>query len=347
MAHRLSFHNGRAEMAYAGDTPWHGLGARVAGLQTTAAMLEAAGLTWRVELAPVAVDGREVAGYRATVREDSRTVLGIVTDRYQLIQNAAAGDVMDALVTEGGAHVEVAGALDDGRRCWMLAHIPGDFEVTRGDVVKPYMLLAWGHDGKHGLAGKLTPIRVVCDNTLTAAGFGDGQRWSQTADVYVRHTASARLQIEEARKALGLLKKQTEQTADVYRALAAYRITEEQARAYVSDVFPYPAEVARMLTEGARMIDAAELERLTSTRERIDGQRVRVLGLMEHGKGAELARGTAWGAYNAATEWADHVYPVLQSGEVSQTRQTSVLFGAYADTKARALRSAVALAGLS
>src|SRR5258705_5839551 len=170
MAHQISEVSGRPEIAYARETPWHGLGVKVDGLQTAAAMLRHAGLEWSVSLQPVCrQDGREVEGWRFTVREDRDVVLGVVTEHYAPIQNSQAAEVMDALVTEGGAHVEVAGALEAGQRCWMLAHIPADFEVTAGDAVHPYVLLARGHDGKHGLCAKLAPIPVVCRNTLTAA----------------------------------------------------------------------------------------------------------------------------------------------------------------------------------
>src|SRR5262245_37079831 len=171
MAHNLSFNNGRAEMAYAGETPWHGLGTKVEGLQTVADMLRQAGLEWTVSTQPLyspdPVNGgyRPVSGRVEIKRDDTHVGLGIATDRYFPINNGKAGDVMEAVLTEGGAHVEVAGALGQGERCWMLAQLPDSFEAVPGDTIKPYILLAWGHDGKHGLALKATPIRVVCQNT--------------------------------------------------------------------------------------------------------------------------------------------------------------------------------------
>src|SRR5262245_97669 len=235
MAHQISQVSGRAEIAYAGETPWHGLGARVDGLQTASQLLRHAGLDWVVGIQPVCrQEGRPVEGFRFTVREDCDVVLGVVTEHYQPIQNTQAVEVMDALVTEGGAHVEVAGALEAGQRCWMLAHIPADFEVTAGDAVRPYVLLAWGHDGKHGLAAKLTPIRVVCNNTLTAAL---GRRWSSTADVYVRHHRNAHVRIEEAQRAMGLIRKKVEATRVAYTQLASTAI---DAEGYFARVFKAP-----------------------------------------------------------------------------------------------------------
>src|SRR5437879_10768470 len=242
MAHRISVNNGKAEIAYAGETPWHGLGTRVDGLQTAADMIKRAGLEWTVELRSIyfdaRVDGvRPVPGFQAVVRTDHRVTLGIVTNQYQPIQNTQAAEMMDALATEGDAHVEVAGALGAGERCWMLAHIPADFEVVAGDEVKPYVLIAWGHDGKHGLAAKLTPIRVVCNNTLTAAL---GGKWSKTADVYVRHNRNAGIRIEEAQRALGLIRKKVDRTKEAYTALATTPLDPAGATGYFGRVFPRP-----------------------------------------------------------------------------------------------------------
>lgn len=336
MAHKISYNNGRAEMAYTGEEPWHGLGTRVDGLSTPKEMIQHAGLDWTVSTTPIFVtDAREigghrtVAGYSAIQRDDKQITLGVASDRYTPIQNTQAAEVMDALITEGAAQVEVCGALDEGHRCWMLSHLPETFEVVKGDAVKPYVLLAWGHDGKHGLAAKLTPIRVVCNNTLTMAL---GDKWSRSADVYVRHTPNAKVQLEAAQTALGLVRKQAEKTAAAYQLLAATPVTGIQAGTYFSEVMPNPAR--------------AESEQYEATLARWQATQDRLLGLFESGHGTEIpgVRGTAWGAYNAVTEWTDHVYPVLQSGQVSASRQQSVLFGGYSDVKARALASALALA---
>src|SRR5262245_2888588 len=316
MAHQISEVSGRAEIAYAGETPWHGLGVKVDGLQTAAPMLQHAGLEWSVGLQPVCRhDGRAVDGWRFTVREDCDVVLGVVTEHYAPIQNSQAAEVMDALVTEGGAHVEVAGALEAGQRCWMLAHIPADFEVTTGDAVRPYVLLAWGHDGKHGLAAKLTPIRVVCNNTLTAAL---GRKWSSAADVYVRHHRNAAIRIQEAQRAMGLIRKKVEATQVAYTQLVSTPI---DAAEYFARVFKAPE---RTPSAGDDKYDD-KLARWTAHQQRL-------LQLYEAGLGNDLpgVRGTAWAALNAISEWADHHYPVLESGKVSSSRTTSVLFGHYA-----------------
>ena len=352
MAHRINMTNGRASMAYAGANglPWHKLGTDVGSLATVEAMLSAAGMDWTVATESVFLaDGRELADARAIVRGDTRAVLGVATKQYTPIQNAQAGEIVDALVTGGGAHVDVAGVLDAGERCWMLAKIPGDFEVTRGDLVNPYFLLAWGHDGKHGVAGKLTPIRVVCANTLAAAGLADGRKWSDSADVYLRHKGTPVLRIEEARRALGLAAKATEQTAAAFRALAGRRMTGTETSQYIADVFPLPAATTE--EDESRAIIAEMLlhrdkdDAKEAARKRIEETRSIVAELIETGRGHNLpgVEGTAWGAYNAAVEYVDHVYPVTKAGALSMHRQQSAMFGSYATTKRRALDTALAL----
>ncbi len=334
-AHMISINNGRAELAYAGATPWHGLGTMVEGLQTAADMLRHAGLLWTVSTRPLFSERVEggapdlaLTGYRAVIRDDNHVPLGVVSKGYTPIQNTAAGDVVDALVTEGGAVVEVAGALDQGHRCWMLARVPGSFDVVPGDEVRPYVVLAWGHDGKHGLAAKRTATRVVCNNTLGAAL---GAKWSKTADVFVKHSASASIRLDEARTALGLIRKGAAETADAYRALAATRVTDAQVGGYFVNVFGAAPE---------RDLPGYDerLARWNATQERL-------VSLYQGGQGSQIpgVRGSAWGAYNAVTEYVDHVYPVLQSGKVSAERQQSAAFGTYATTKADALALALDL----
>lgn len=331
MAHRLSSNSGKAEFAYVGETPWHGLGEQVSEHMTPADAV-ARVLPWTVSTRPIAyptIEGgafdRDGGAVRVIARDDSHTMLGVATKTYQPIQNAQAGDVADALIAEGAKCVETIGALDDGARCFMLLTLDkSGFEVKAGDTVLPYFLLRWGHDGQTTLAGKLTAIRVVCHNTLTAAG--------KAYSFDVRHTASAKLRIDDAREAMGLARKAYVVARDEYRTLAARSITRGQAVEYFGTVFPIP-----------NVIDVSEEgdERLA----RWNAVQTRLLDMFQGaGKGADMAGTTAWGAYNAVTEYLDHVYPATVAGKVSATRQQSVLFGSYATVRDFGYRAALALA---
>lgn len=350
MADRVSRKNGRHELAYSGEVPWHGFGTDVGGLQTAPAILEKAGLLWTVSArplyftaqgAPVNPEALEANGLksagdaRVIVRDDLDIPLGVVSTKYVPIQNSQAGEVLDAVLEAGEGSCEVAGALDDGQRCWIVARVPGEYEVVPGDAFRPYVLIAWGHDGKNGLALKRTKVRVVCHNTITQA---IGSKWSRTADVHIKHNASAKIRIEEARSALGLIRKQTEQDVEAYRALAARQIGVLEQDAIFAAAFPSPVNPG--FVEDEQEAYRAKLERWTAVQSQI-------LKLYQSGKGTEIpgVAGTAWAAVNAVSEYVDHVYPVRDDGTVSTIRQESAIFGSYADAKTRAMASALALVG--
>lgn len=336
MSDRINITNGKASIAYTGETPWHRLGQYKGATPIPIREIQpAAGQDFTVEVQPIFLANQiKIPSHRAVVRTDTGVTLGVVTPKYFPIQNAQCGEIADALIAEGGAFAEVAGVLDDGQRAWILLKLPDSFEVTKSDLVDPYFLLCWGHDGKHGVAGKLTPVRVVCHNTLTAAGFGDGQKWSKSADIYLRHRKGAALQIEEAHKALGLVRKQVAMVTDTYRALAMQAITDPQVTEYFKGVFPAPEQAVDETPE-------AFIQRM----ERWLGRQEALRGAYEHGPGSAEAIGTAWGAYNAITHYLDHIYPVTQKGEISQARTESILFGAYSEVRATALKAAADLVG--
>lgn len=333
MAHNITE---KDSLAYHGETPWHGIGKQLTALQTADQMIIEAGLTWTVKRVPLYlkddVQGDvPVSDFVGIRREDTGDVLGVVTERYHPIQNSQAFEMVDALVTEGQAVIEVAGSIREGRMVWALAKLPDIYEVVKGDAVQPYFLLAWGHDGKHGIAGKLTPVRVVCNNTLTAAL---GDKWSSGADIYVKHSAQASIRIAEAQHALGLVRMQTRETLAAYRQLAGISLTEDKAGAYFTGLFPEPVA-------GQEESAGAFEHRMVDYRDR----HARLLRLYQYGAGNDTVgvAGTAWAAYNAVTDYLDHVYPVTKNGKVSTVRQESVLFGSKAAIRSDALQNALAL----
>lgn len=344
MAHRLSIRaNGKVEMAYTGEIPWHKLGTQVSGLQSAMNMMAHAGMDWTVETEPIYLqNGVLIPDKAAIIRQDTREVFDIASDHYVPIQNAQNAETLDAIIANG-ATVETMGAIDGGRICWALAKVPKTFEVVSGDVVETYILLTWGHDGKHGVTGYNTGIRVVCANTLNMAT-------AKRAAFSVRHSKNAQVRIDEAREALGIVYKEMEDTAELFRKLAARPLTESESATYIEQVFPYPASV-RQESEAetlARLMGnpVGELEKAArDAMARVDEVRGIIVRLMGEGKGSEFAPGSAWNAYNAVTEYTDHVYPVLQSGQVSTTKQQAVLFGATAKVKDRALSLATDLLG--
>ncbi len=158
-------------MAYANEVPWHGLGVQVSDNLTPAEMLGAAGLDWKVDRKALWIDGHEnpVGSHFALVRDLDDKVLGICGQDYQPTQNAEVFDFFDKFCKAGDMKMETAGSLSGGKRVWGLAKINGGFMLGGKDEVEGYILLDNPHIWGRSLQILFTPIRVVCNNTLTAA----------------------------------------------------------------------------------------------------------------------------------------------------------------------------------
>ena len=177
------------------EKPWHGLGTIVAEAPDSKSALELAGLDWNVIQKDIATtDGTAIEGFKANVRDSDDSVLGIVTDRYKVVQNSEAFAFTDALLGEG-VRYETAGSLQGGRRTWMLARLPHQYIIS-GDEITPYLVFMNSHDGTGSIKVAMTPIRVVCQNTLNMALANAKRSWS------CNHTGDIDDQMAEARDTL-------------------------------------------------------------------------------------------------------------------------------------------------
>ena len=316
MAHDLFVNQetGKASMFYVGEVPWHQLGTLLDNPATSQEAIEAAGLDFDVELKPIHtyVDFEEkpIPNKYATVRSDTNDVLGVVGARYQPIQNREAFTFFDALVGEDEAIYHTAGVLGKGERIWILAKLPDHIKVGKKDIVDKYLLLTNSHDGSSVVRAKLTPIRVVCNNTLSVALTGTEQ------EVRIRHTASAVDKLEEAHKLLGLTNNLYEQLDGIFNKMALRKISEKQLMDYVKTLVPENPEAKHQT--------------------RNENIRNSILDLHETGLGAELARGSAWSAYNALVEYVDHV----QGSKNPDKHLKSIWFGGGERLKLQAFKLA-------
>jgi phage/plasmid-like protein (TIGR03299 family) len=187
-------------MFYTGDVPWHRLGTHIEEAPTAQDALSAAGLDWTVMAAPlyggIAEQYVAVEGWVANVRSTDHRVLGVVSDRYQIVQNAQAFDWVDELLGFG-VRFETAGSLQGGKRIWMTTKLPDQYRIA-GDAVDVYLTVTNGHDGRHAVTAVVSPVRVVCQNTLNLA-LGSAERsWSLA---HYRHIDQ---RLDEARTTLQL-----------------------------------------------------------------------------------------------------------------------------------------------
>jgi phage/plasmid-like protein (TIGR03299 family) len=315
MPHNLNFTNGKTSMMYVGEAPWHRLGVKLPKLATSSEAIEAAGLDYEVDKKQLFCkpNGRrlvDVPRNFCTVRRDTETVLGIVGDRYTVLQNKDAFTFFDSLVGAGEAIFETSGALGQGETIWLLAKLPGFIRIGRNDEVKKYLLLTNSHDGKSMVRAKLTPVRVVCNNTLSAALEGAEQ------EVRIRHTPSAVDRLAEAHKILGLTNALYQELDLIFNRMNVKRITERHLLEFVKTLIPDNQEA--------------------SFNTRTENMRSKILELSETGASAEHSRGSLWGALNAVSEYTDHV----QNSTIPEKRLTSVWFGSGEKLKLRAFELA-------
>ena len=179
------------------ETPWHGLGRIIMDAPASREALELAGLDWQVESRNIySGTGAMIPGYRANVRSTDDAVLGVVSDRYRIVQNEEAFQFTDDLLGEGVTY-ETAGSLQGGKKVWMLARLPRKYLIA-GDQVEPYLVIFNSHDGSSGVKVAMTPTRVVCQNTLNLALNTAKRSWT------ARHTENVLLRVQDARETLQL-----------------------------------------------------------------------------------------------------------------------------------------------
>ena len=333
MAHEIDITNGVASFADSRTDAWHQLGQQVGHTMTAEeAMREAHLAGWNVRKMPLVVpqepvlteDGvttpapLEVPDRYATVRTNPITgavdYLGVVGERYVPIQNEEHADMLNALVDESGAHFETAGALRGGRQTFFTMKLPESLVLDGPggqDRTDLYIAALNSHDGQSAFRMLVTPVRIVCANTQSAALGAARSSWT------IRHTSGAKGAIAEARASLGL----------TFRYVAAF---EEECKRMI-DATVNEAEVDLFLRQ-LFDVEAAGSDRSADTRRNhVAG----VQKMLELPTNAAIA-GTRYGVYNAITEYVDHGWEVRgQRGRRGVGAEAAVL-GDYARLKARA-----------
>lgn len=222
-------------MFYVRETPWHGLGTRVMEAPDSEEALELAGLNWKVRQEPIYTDNNLlIPGYKANVRDLDNKVLGVVTDRYKVVQNDEAFAFTDGLLGEG-VRYETAGSLLDGRKVWILARMPREF-IINGEQISPYLVFSNTHDGSGAIKVAVTPIRVVCNNTLNLALSTARRSWSMI------HTGDVRGKMEEAKQTLFMAEKYMSRLGSEFESLRKIKLTDRQVMDYIELLLPYEKE---------------------------------------------------------------------------------------------------------
>ena len=280
--------------------PWHGLGTPVEESLTSADALKVAGLDWTVESKPIfTAESLEIPGYKANVRDIDGKVLGIVSDRYKIVQNSDAFTFTDSLIGEG-CRYETAGSLMDGKKIFLLAKMPETKILD--DEVDPYICFTNNHNGSGSIQVCMTPIRVVCNNTLNLALNSAKRKWS------TRHIGNMESKLEEAKHTLQLANDymiELDKTADI---LAHTKVTDDQLVKMLDAIFP---------------VNEDDSDRKKNNVNDIKEQFMVCMFAPDILK----FRNTAWGVVNAASDLITHNQPRRASDTFQERNFNNILDG--------------------
>ena len=316
MAHMIEEVNGVAQMAYSGEVPWHGLGTKVPADLTPTQMLDAAGLNWEVEKIPAfaTVAGEQVAvGRSALVRSSDNSILSIVSDDWNPVQNQEAFEFFNDFVAAGDMEMHTAGSLKNGEIVWGLAKVKESFELFKGDKVDSYLLFSNFHRFGFATDVRFTPIRVVCNNTLTLSLNGAVERM-------VKISHRRQFDGDNVKLMLGVAHDKLAQYKEMASFLGSKRYNSESIVEYFTRVFPVSGSSVNKKKEVSKNAQLAQFALINQP-------------------GTEYAEGTFWQAFNAVTYMTDHII-----GRSADNRLTSAWYGQNKVLKTKALELAVEMA---
>ena len=282
--------------------PLDGVGMNVHGAFSSKEVMQRAGLDWSVSSRKLYLsDGSPVPGVKANVRSTDNKVLGIVGPDYKIVQNAEAFSFMDQVLGEGVTY-ETAGALKGGRRVWVLAHIPGEYKFVE-DKADPYILFSTTHNGSGAIKVCLTPIRVVCMNTLNLAIKTATRSWS------IVHKGLMDQKIANAKNTLIASKEYMGALCDEMVNLNEIKLTDTQVYDYVKKLIPMP-------------LDPSEV-----TRRNVSSKRTELMDRYELAPDLAHVDRSAYRFVNAVSDFATHSTPLRARSDYRGTRLLSILDG--------------------
>ena len=310
MAHEME------TMAYAGETPWHGLGVKVESTLSTAEMLKAAQIDWTVSKVPTFFEHNGVkvdTGKYAIVRDTDQKFLTNVSSTWNPCQNSEAFEIFDRFVEKGDLEMHTAGSLKEGKVVWGLAKMKKSFELFKGDKVDNFMLLVNPHNFGSGIHMRATPIRVVCNNTLSLS-------LGTVSNIASTQTHRKTFNVKEMEEALGIADQKLDQYQDMAKFLGIKRADEVSLDEYFKVVFPAYGK----------------------NKDEVSRNALRAKEILHTQPGAQYAEGSWWQAFNAVTYLVDH-----ELGRNQDTRLQSAWFGLNKDKKNFALETALKYADKS
>jgi len=315
MAHQVE------TMAYAGSVPWHGLGVPVSNDLSPTMMMEKAGLDWKVREVEsfVEFDGRKIpTGHKSLVRETDGKILTNVGPNWNPVQNEEAFNFFGEYVVSGDMEMHTAGSLRGGQMVWALAKVKESFDLFGGDQVDSYLLFSNPHQYGRSIDIRFTPIRVVCNNTLSLS-------LDMQADKSVKVGHRSEFDADKVKEALGIASEKLNSYKEMAQFLGKRRYTGEALIEYFNTVFPRSSD--------KRVQDKALTVDTLSRNAKL------CYDVMDEQPGADYAAGTWWQAFNAVTFSTDHLH-----GNDGEKRLYSSWYGWNQQRKRDALKTALEFA---
>jgi phage/plasmid-like protein (TIGR03299 family) len=285
------------------EVPWHGIGTVLDGVLTSDEAIREARLTWLVEQTPVFTSynwGKAIPGFVANVRNDTKEVLGIVSERYCVAQNKDVFAFADDLIGNGRVRCtyETAGSLFNGRRVFMLVNMPKGRIV--GDEYQPYLCLSNAHDGSACLQVFLTGIRVVCNNTLTAA-LNSAKR-----KISIRHLSAMEQRKNEVKRTMGAASKYFHDLEVFAAALAGKKVSIVKV---LDKLFPVSREMSKRQLKSNKEVKEV------------------IRDLLKNKNDLQNFKGTAWGAYSAIADYRSNAQPKRRTQSYADRKMAMFLDG--------------------
>lgn len=342
MAHQLE------QMAYVGETPWHGLGNQLTPQQPIEVWAQQAGMDWRIETSDVSYMAKNERGQsiimpyeeqRVLYRSDTHAPLSVVSQRYQEVQPMEILEFYRDLTEQSGFELETAGILKGGKKFWALARTGQSTALKGKDVSHGYILLATACDGTLATTAQFTNIRVVCNNTLAIALRGQN---SSAGVVKVPH--STKFDADKVKQQLGISVRAWDEHMYEMKQLSQRKVTQGEAAAFFDAVFN---NTSMSVTDQEENIIQfyRNVANPNPTKEKAEpnGRAMSKAMIMFNGqgRGAELssAKNTAYGLLCSITEFADHERRAMSTDH----RLDSAWFGAGANLKQRGLEQALTM----
>jgi phage/plasmid-like protein (TIGR03299 family) len=324
MAHKLNENNGKVSFAARGEKAWHGLGQYVSEAMTSEQAIELGGLNYTVEKRPLYAPGWagtmvEAEGHFANVRTDNNDVLGVVKSRYRIVQNKDAFGFFDTIIDKGEAIFETAGALGKGERIFVTAKLPEDM-LVHGERVEKYIMLTNSHDGTSTIIAGFTPIRVVCNNTLTAALKNLDNK------VSISHTASAESRLKEASRVMGIASKYMDEVNMTFESMTTRKLSDLELKYFIESVM-----------KASIKEDKSDKEASTRMKNLVD--QVYSFTITHPTQTTEAAYRTLWGAYNGISGY----YNFLKDYKNADQKMKDMNYGYANDKISKAFDQAVVM----